>query len=121
MSLMAAIGHIPSIDITLDARFCHLTLKGEDGVGTIPMSNVSVFRLSVMRHEIFPHDTLQIPHQLVRLSLNLNHSHIVGVDGNEQFRFGPLGQALRATADTLQTLTLGIGHMNFVDSTFVYF
>ena len=117
--LAAAMGHIPAIHITLDTLFCYIRLKGTSD-NHLPMPDVRTFSLSVMRHEIHPR-ALWIPHRLVQLCLNLSQTSLVGVAGDERLGFALLGQALTATAGTLQTLTLGIAHMNFMDATFVYF
>ena len=119
--LACVIGHIPVLHIKFDARFCHIPLKSTRD-DPIPMPNVRTFSLSVTCHQIFPHALLPcIPHRLVHLCLNVSQTKLLCVDGDERAGFGHLGQALMATADTLQILTLGMAHMEFTDSMFVYF
>ena len=115
-TLACVLGHIPALHIKLDAcgrqERKKLQRTSDD---TIPMPNVQIFSLSVMGHHIFPH-ALRIPHRLVHLCLN-----IPKLEGDERTGFCPLGQALVATAATLQILRLGIAHTNLMDSPFVYF
>jgi hypothetical protein len=116
--IAGVLAHIPEIHVTLDTRFCYIPLSGTSDDHNL--SNVRTFGLSVMRHEIHP-NALPIPHQLVHLCLNISQTHLVGVDGDSEMGFDRVGRALRATAATLQTLTLDMAHMNFMDATFAYF
>ena len=118
--MLGALGHIPSLHIRLDTLFCYIPLKQTSDEDMLPMPDVRTFSCSLLRHQIFP-GALRIPHRLVHLCLDISQSQLMGTMDKELAGFRTLGQALMATAATLQNLTLGMGHMQMTDATFVYF
>ena len=119
--LVGALGHIPSLHIKLGVfsyfdAYPPLKPTSDD----IAMPDVRTFSLSLLHHQIFP-GALRIPHQLVELCLHINETQLMGIAYNELAGFRQLGQALTATAATLQILELGMAGCRMQDSTFVCF